>query len=68
MGAITGPFGSNGGKKSHPEPKLLAYGGAKTATFALQKIHFSNVRLWREADIGRMTATDPKRTLPCVCG
>jgi hypothetical protein len=35
-----------------------------------------NVRFWRKADIGRMTASDPKRTLPtapkfqnltCVC-
>jgi len=32
------------------------------ATFALQKIHFSNVRYWRKADTGGTTAFDPKRT------
>jgi hypothetical protein len=26
--------------------------GAKTAAFALQKIHFSNGRFWRKADVG----------------
>ena len=40
-----------GGKKSHTEPKLLPGGGAKIAAFALQNIHFSNVRYWRKADI-----------------
>ena len=33
------------------------------ATFALQNIHFSNVRLWRKADIGGMTVFDPKGTI-----
>lgn len=33
---ITGLVGLNGGKKSHPEPKLVASGGAKTTAFALQ--------------------------------
>jgi hypothetical protein len=33
-------------------PKLLTDDGAKTAAIALQKIHFSNVRYWRKADIG----------------
>jgi hypothetical protein len=51
VGAITGPFGSNGGKKSRADPKLLAYGRAKMAAFALQKIHFSNGRFWRKADV-----------------
>jgi len=53
VGAIMGLFCSIGGKKSHPEPKLLAYGGAKTAAFALQNIHFSNVRYWHKGDFVR---------------
>ena len=52
VGAITALFGSNGGKKSHREPKLLADGGAKTAAFAPPHQPFSNVRYWRKADIG----------------
>jgi hypothetical protein len=49
---LSGAKNQEGGKKSHPEPKLLALGSAKTAIFALQKIHFSNDRFWRNADIG----------------
>jgi len=34
--------------------------------FALQKIHFSNARFWRKADIGCMTALRPNRTFPAI--
>jgi hypothetical protein len=39
--ALSGSLGSKGG-----------YGKAKTAAFALQKIHFSNDLFWRTADAG----------------
>jgi hypothetical protein len=39
-------------KKVRAERKLLTDGGAKSAAFALQNIHFSNVRFWRKPDIG----------------
>jgi hypothetical protein len=42
--AIMVLFGSNGGMRFHSEPKPLTDGGAKTAAFALQKIHFPNGR------------------------
>jgi hypothetical protein len=32
-----------------PRTQLLADDGAKTASIALQKIHFSNDRFWRKA-------------------
>jgi hypothetical protein len=44
-------LGSLAGNRSHTDPNLLSDGKAKTAAFALQKIHFSNDRFWREADI-----------------
>jgi len=47
-----------GGKKSYTDPKLLADGGARTAAFALQNIHFSNGRYWRKADIGELRDFD----------